>query len=189
MLSQCKDPTGKTRHAANTPLFWMLLFCLAVASSAQVCPASDKDAKHCTGGTHSIAPDNFVVTGAAACCKLCQDHPDCFAWVMQTEKTDSHYLCHLKDDNFVLKSGGDKYCGIVRTAPTPVPTPPLPPPKGAKNVLFLVSDDFRPSSGAYGVEEASTPNLDKLAADGILFTAAHVQISYCAPSRNSFMSG
>jgi arylsulfatase A-like enzyme len=62
-------------------------------------------------------------------------------------------------------------------------------PKGAKNVLFIVSDDYRPSTGAYGVEQSSTPNLDKLASEGILFTAAHVQFSYCAPSRNSFMSG
>ena len=28
----------------------------------------------------------------------------------------------------------------------------------------------------YGVAEASTPHLDKLAAEGILFTAAHVQV-------------
>lgn len=58
-----------------------------------------------------------------------------------------------------------------------------------RNVLFLISDDFRPSSGAYGNEFARTPNLDRLASEGTLFTAAHVQFAYCAPSRNSFMSG
>ena len=61
------------------------------------------------------------------------------------------------------------------------------PPK--KNVLFFVSDDFRPDTGAYGNPFASTPNLDKLAEEGLLFRAAHVQFAYCAPSRNSFMSG
>jgi hypothetical protein len=58
-----------------------------------------------------------------------------------------------------------------------------------RNVVFFISDDFRPSSGAYGNQDALTPNLDRLAAEGTLFAAAHVQFSYCAPSRNSFMSG
>ncbi len=58
-----------------------------------------------------------------------------------------------------------------------------------RNVLFIVADDFRPSSQAYGNKDVLTPHLDKLAAEGTLFTAAHVQFSYCAPSRNSFMSG
>ena len=58
-----------------------------------------------------------------------------------------------------------------------------------RNILFLISDDFRPSSGAYGNEFAKTPNLDRLAAEGTVFRAAHVQFAYCAPSRNSFMSG
>ena len=61
--------------------------------------------------------------------------------------------------------------------------------KGKKNVLFIVSDDFRPSLGVYGLNYSHTPNLDKLATEGITFMAAHVQFSYCAPSRNSFMSG
>ena len=34
-----------------------------------------------------------------------------------------------------------------------------------------------------------TPNFDKLAATGIAFTRAYIQFSYCAPSRNSYMSG
>ena len=40
-----------------------------------------------------------------------------------------------------------------------------------------------------GVPEVQTPNLNALAETGTLFLAAHVQFSYCAPSRNSFMSG
>jgi len=62
-------------------------------------------------------------------------------------------------------------------------------PKDAKNVLLLVAHDFRPDLGSYGIKEARTPNLDGLAEAGILFSSAHVQYSYCAPSRNSFMSG
>ena len=58
-----------------------------------------------------------------------------------------------------------------------------------RNVVFFISDDFRPSSGAYGNTYARTPHLDRLAKEGTLFRAAHVQFAYCAPSRNSFMSG
>ena len=58
-----------------------------------------------------------------------------------------------------------------------------------RNVVFFISDDFRPSSGAYGNTYARTPHLDRLAKEGTHFRAAHVQFAYCAPSRNSFMSG
>ena len=37
-----------------------------------------------------------------------------------------------------------------------------------KNVLFIVSDDFRPDTGAYGNEFASTPHLDRLASEGLV---------------------
>ena len=52
---------------------------------------------------------------------------------------------------------------------------------------------MRPSINPYAIEgEApryTTPALDELARTGTLFTRAYIQISYCAPSRNSFMSG
>ncbi len=57
-----------------------------------------------------------------------------------------------------------------------------------RNVLLLVSDDLRPSLGDYGLTEASTPNIDRLANEGIVFRHAYSQFAYCAPSRNSFMS-
>lgn len=51
---------------------------------------------------------------------------------------------------------------------------------------------MRPSVGPYAIpgktSPYSTPALDKLAATGITFTRAYIQFSYCAPSRNSFMS-
>lgn len=73
--------------------------------------------------------------------------------------------------------------------PPPSPAPP-PAPKGAKNVVFMACDDLRPELGAYnGTWKMSTPNLDKLAAGGLLFERAYVQYAVCSPSRNSFMSG
>lgn len=89
------------------------------------------------------------------------------------------------------------HCGLIRnkTAP-PTPGPPAPPtppivpaPPGAKNVLLIVSDDMRPDLPMYGNAIMRAPNLQRIADNGVTFNQAHVQISYCCPSRNSFMSG
>eukprot|EP01043_Picozoa_sp_COSAG02_P060504 COSAG02_NODE_7921_length_2785_cov_1.825763_3_plen_427_part_00 len=63
------------------------------------------------------------------------------------------------------------------------------PPKGAPNILHLVADDMRPQLKCYGHDYMITPNLDKLAATGTQFDFAYTQFAYCAPSRNSFLSG
>ncbi|MEJ5995633.1 sulfatase [Pedobacter sp. Du54] len=57
------------------------------------------------------------------------------------------------------------------------------------NVLFIVIDDLRPALGCYDDPLASSPNIDKLAASGTLFTNAFAQQAVCAPSRASFMTG
>ena len=56
-----------------------------------------------------------------------------------------------------------------------------------RNVIHIISDDMRPEIGAYGVLDRHTPNLDKLAAEGTIFTRAFAQQAVCGPSRNSFM--
>ena len=55
------------------------------------------------------------------------------------------------------------------------------------NVLYLLSDDMRADWGAYALP-TKTPNLDRLAAEGLLFTHAYCQMSVCSPSRQSFMT-
>lgn len=57
------------------------------------------------------------------------------------------------------------------------------------NVLFLAVDDMRCDLGCYGAEDVLTPNLDKLAASGVLFTRAYCQQAVCNPSRVSLMTG
>ncbi len=57
------------------------------------------------------------------------------------------------------------------------------------NVLFLAIDDLRPELGCYGSEIAITPNLDKLASQGLLFNRAYCQQAICSPSRASLMTG
>lgn len=59
------------------------------------------------------------------------------------------------------------------------------------NLLLITVDDMSADSvGVYGsVVEATTPNIDQLAAQGVYFSRAHVQVANCTPSRNVMWSG
>ena len=57
------------------------------------------------------------------------------------------------------------------------------------NVLFLVCDDLNCDLACYGHPQVKTPNLDRLAARGVLFPNTHCQYPLCGPSRASFMTG
>ncbi len=67
-------------------------------------------------------------------------------------------------------------------SPTPVPTGSRP------NILLIVADDLGYGDlGAYG-SEIRTPNIDELAAEGVLFTQFHTA-PMCAPTRAMLLSG
>lgn len=58
------------------------------------------------------------------------------------------------------------------------------------NVLLIVLDDLNYHGGPLGGHpQAKTPNIDKLAERGVLFTNAHTNVAVCNPSRASFMTG
>ena len=58
------------------------------------------------------------------------------------------------------------------------------------NILFITVDDLNDWVGALGGHpQAKTPNLDRLARQGTVFTNAHCQAPICHPSRVSFMTG
>lgn len=58
------------------------------------------------------------------------------------------------------------------------------------NILFLCTDQQRADSlGCYGNTAASTPVLDELASQGVLFDQCYVQSPVCGPSRASLMTG
>lgn len=57
------------------------------------------------------------------------------------------------------------------------------------NVLFIMADDLRPELGCYGVRHVVSPNLDRLAAQGVVFQRAYCQEAACMSSRSSMLSG
>ena len=57
------------------------------------------------------------------------------------------------------------------------------------NILLIISDDLRDTVGCYGNTAVKTPNIDRLAARGVVFQRAYAQYPVCNPSRTSFMTG
>lgn len=58
-----------------------------------------------------------------------------------------------------------------------------------KNVLFIAVDDLRPELSCYGHLVIKSPNIDKLAQSGVLFTRSYCNVPVCGASRASIMSG
>ncbi|WP_440877037.1 sulfatase [Thalassotalea sp. PLHSN55] len=56
------------------------------------------------------------------------------------------------------------------------------------NVLLIMVDDYRVAMGAMGDKKAITPNLDKLASQGMLFNRAYANVPVCGASRASMMT-
>jgi arylsulfatase A len=58
------------------------------------------------------------------------------------------------------------------------------------NIIFILSDDLAQGDvGVYGQKLIKTPNLDRMAGEGMRFTQAYCGTSVCAPSRTSLMTG
>src|SRR5215471_18688380 len=62
------------------------------------------------------------------------------------------------------------------------------PPMRPMNVLFICIDDLRPELGCYG-SPIKSPNIDALAARGLVFNRAYCQQAVCSPSRTSMLTG
>src|SRR3989454_10635059 len=58
------------------------------------------------------------------------------------------------------------------------------------NIVFILADDLGYGDlGCYGQKVIQTPNIDRLAADGVRFTQAYAGDTVCAPSRCALMTG
>ena len=58
------------------------------------------------------------------------------------------------------------------------------------NIVYIILDDLGSSDvGCYGQQHIQTPNIDRIAAEGMKFTAAYAGAAVCAPSRAVLMTG
>ena len=63
-------------------------------------------------------------------------------------------------------------------------------PQTKPNVLFIIADDASRHFGeAYGCQWVKTPNIDRLAKQGLVFDNAYTPTSKCAPSRAAILTG
>ena len=60
---------------------------------------------------------------------------------------------------------------------------------GRTNVLFIPVDDLRPQLGCYGHTLMISPNIDRLAGEGVIFERAFCSVPVCGASRASLLSG
>lgn len=61
--------------------------------------------------------------------------------------------------------------------------------KNQPNILWIVSEDNSPFIGAYGDEFATTPHIDQLAQEGVLYENAFATAPVCAPARSTLITG
>ena len=58
------------------------------------------------------------------------------------------------------------------------------------NIVFILADDLGYGDlGCYGQKKIKTPNIDRMAAEGMRFTNFYCGCSVCAPSRCTLMTG
>lgn len=58
------------------------------------------------------------------------------------------------------------------------------------NIIFVLADDLGIGDvGCYGQKRIQTPNIDRIAADGMRFTQVYAGDTVCAPSRCALMTG
>jgi len=56
-------------------------------------------------------------------------------------------------------------------------------------ILFIMVDHLRPQPGCYGVPWMKTPNMGRIAAEGMTFTRNYCQVALSSPSRIALFSG
>lgn len=82
------------------------------------------------------------------------------------------------------------YLGLITTLLVGCYSQKSKPNAGIPNVLLIIIDDLNDYQGCFGGHpQARTPNIDRLATEGVRFVNAHTNIGLCNPSRNSLFTG
>ena len=77
---------------------------------------------------------------------------------------------------------------VIAASASPAPVADAPPLK--PNIVFIFVDDAGIGDfSAYGCKYGVTPNIDRMAAEGMKFTRAYSGSAVCAPSRCVLMTG
>ena len=114
-----------------------------------------------------------------------------------TEKKRSIYVDSLRRltkiiNNMIIKSTVSALFSLV-AAVIPLRgqifSPAAPAPQPRLNVLLVVADDLGVQVGCYGDAIARTPEIDRLAAEGMRFETAYVAQASCSPSRSAILTG
>ncbi len=61
--------------------------------------------------------------------------------------------------------------------------------KSRPNILWITCEDMSPRLGCYGDRTVPTPNIDRLAREGMLYTNAFATTAVCGPSRHALITG
>ncbi len=62
-------------------------------------------------------------------------------------------------------------------------------PSARPNILWIVAENIDQDLGCYGQQLVATPNIDRLAEEGVRYTRVFATSPVCAPSRSAFMTG
>src|SRR5256886_17010172 len=81
------------------------------------------------------------------------------------------------------------YTTLSRSFTLPATAPAADAPKAKPNILWLIAEDFGNHLSCCGTKEVWTPNLDRLAAEGMRYTRFYTTAPVCSPARSAFMTG
>lgn len=89
-----------------------------------------------------------------------------------------------------LKASAMAAAGFLTAAEPVRPAPAASQRKESRpNILWITCEDLSPRLGCYGDRTVPTPNIDRLAREGVLYTNAFATTGVCAPSRHALITG